>query len=102
MPSLKAIVKPSDFTTGLMGSKFQNREREVIAGNIIIISKKNNDTWFAFTFEDYGAHCGHKVTEGERTVLNKFVADGYLDLQDEHYSVNEKFVRTLAEYLRQE
>ncbi len=102
MPSLQAIVKPSDFTTRLMDSKFQNREREVIAGNIIIISKQNNDAWFPFTFEDYRQRCGHKVTESERTILDGFVAEGYLDFKDDHYSVNEKFIRTLAEYLKQE
>jgi hypothetical protein len=100
MPALKEIVKPSDFTRGLMGSKFQNREKEIIATNIIIISAKNDDTWFGFTFEEYGRRCHHSVTERERETLDELVADGYLDRQDGQYSVNEKFIRTLAEYLK--
>jgi hypothetical protein len=102
MPCLKEIVKPSDFTRGLIGSQFQNREREIIAGNIIVISTKNNDTWFDFSYDDYCAHCGHEVTEAERQILDGFVREGYLGFQDGKYSVNEKFIKTLAEYIKQE
>ena len=102
MPNFKEIVKPSDFTTGLIGSEFQNREREIIAGNIIIISQKNNNAWFDFSCADYRAHCGHEVTENERQILDGFVEDGYLDFRDGRYSVNEKFIKTLAKYIKQE
>jgi|SRR5579872_1080554 len=96
----KTLVKPSDMQTGLLGSNFQKREKELIAGDIIVISQKNGDTWFDFSFDDYRKYCGHIVTEKEHSVLNALAMDDeVLDLKGERYSVNENFFRTLAKFI---
>jgi hypothetical protein len=48
-------VKPSDIniSNDLMGSNFNKYEKEIIAKNIIIISKKNKNKWFEFSFKEY-------------------------------------------------
>lgn len=103
MPILKSVVRPSDFNNhGLIGSNLRNSEKETLAGNIITISKMNDDNWLEFTFEDYKRFCAPRTNfRGEEAVLNALVKDdGILDKVGEKYSVNENFFRVLAKFIK--
>ena len=102
MPSFIDIVKPSDFlTTRLTGSQLRNDEKEVVAGNIIIFFQRNGDSWFDFSFEEYCAFCGNTaVTRAEKSILDLFVTTRLLDFRAGKYSVNEKFIRKLADFIK--
>jgi hypothetical protein len=101
---LKETVKPSDFIINgdLMGSMLRKSEKETIARNIIVISLKNGDGWFDFTFADYKAHCAPRTYfSGEESYLNELVAENkILDKNGDVYSVNENFFRVLAQFIK--
>jgi len=103
MPKFKEQIKPSDFNvaSGLMGSELANMEKEIVARNIIVISEKNGDQWCDFTFEDYKTHCAPRTSfSGEEEILDDLVKDGVINRKRGVYSVNERFFRTLAKFIK--
>ncbi len=102
--SLKDQVKPSGFNikSHLIGSNLNKSEKETVARNVIVISLRNGDAWFDFTFEDYMDACGRdRSFAGEEACLNDLVhEDGVLTKTGNVYSVNEKFFRTLAKFIK--
>jgi hypothetical protein len=94
-------VKPSEIkiSSGLCGSQLGKSEKETIACNIIVINKKNGDEWRPFSWDDYCAGCSHEVTDSEKAVLDQFVKDGLLALEDDKYSVNDAFVAALWKFV---
>lgn len=94
MPTLKNIVKPSDFgTSRLCGSNLQKCEKEIVARNIIVISELNGDQWFPFSFEDYKQHCKRDDYSGEEAILDDLVnEDQILDKKKGAYSEMKHFL----------
>jgi uncharacterized protein YodC (DUF2158 family) len=76
----KMLTKPSDFKGELFGTVWNNREKEIVAGNILLYAQKHGDSWFTshFTWDDYTSFCNHQVSNDEKTILDDFVKDGYL------------------------
>lgn len=97
----KDNIKPNDFKVGdhLWNSPFQNSEKETIARNIILISKWNGNNWLDFTWDEYQKMCKHNVTISEKGVLDGFVSQGLLACKNGVYSVEESFIRTLAQFI---
>ena len=95
-------VKPNDFGKSccLIGSPFRNSEKETVARNIIALSQLNNNVWLSFTWEEYKAKCKHEPTDAEKKVLDFLVEDGFLNIEDEVYSVQNKFIATLSKFIR--
>lgn len=95
-------VKPNDFdiSHGLIGSPFRNTEKEIIAKNIIMLSRLNNDKWLSFTWEEYQEKCSHRPTSAEKEILDRFVAGGFLKIEDGIYSIQDKFIATLEKFIR--
>ena len=58
------IFKPNEvnINTGLFGSKFNRREFETIALNIVLISMNSENQWIDFSKKDYQEMCNHNVT----------------------------------------
>jgi hypothetical protein len=102
--SLKGQPKPSDFNirSHLVGSPLNKCEKEIVARNIIVISLQNNDTWFDFTFDDYKAHCAPRIDfNGEEACLDALAQEnGILDKKGTIYSVNAKFFKVLAKFIK--
>jgi hypothetical protein len=100
--NMKETVKPSDFETEehMFNSPFQNTEKEIVARNLILLSKWNDDKWLDFTWEEYREKCEHRVTDGEHSVLNKFVQEGLLSRENGKYSIQDKFIKTLAQFIK--
>ena|SRR6266481_647639 len=94
-------VKPTDINikSDLMGSEFRNSEKETIAKNIIIFSRKNSDQWLAFTFEQYMKLCGHRITESGRTVLNELVVERVLTCYGGRYKITNSFIAKLFKFV---
>lgn len=97
----KEQVKPKDIniSNGLVGSELKKSEKETIACNIIVISRKNNNDWLEFTFDEYSNLCQHKVTESERHVLDEFVSDGLLTCDNGKYIVQDAFIAKLWSFV---
>lgn len=100
---LKGIVKPTDFKVwgGFLGSNLQNREKETVVRNIVIISRENDNRWFDFTFARYKLCCAPRTDfGGEEAILDALVSeDKILDKNGDTYSVNERFFRALATFI---
>ncbi len=96
-----AEVKPSqiNISSHLVGSPLNKSERETIARNIIVICRKREDSWAPFTFEEYTELCSHKVTAGERAVLDELASMGLLKLNNSVYAVQDLFVLTLNKFV---
>lgn len=102
MGKLTAAVKPSDIKIDKdFMDTFGDNDIEVIARNIVIISKKNGDQWQPFTFDDYVRLCSHGSACNEQGMLNVMAQKGFLQLQDGKYSVCDVFIGRLAAYLKQ-
>jgi hypothetical protein len=107
MPQILA-VPPSLFTNGhLWDSSFQNSEKETVAGNIITLSKRNDDQWVSFTWERYCELCiagsagSHHPTWRENDVLDSFVRERVLaKASDGTYSVTDLFITTLFAFTK--
>lgn len=81
---MHAMVKPSEVTHQLMDSPWQNHERETVAGNLVKLSKfENDDEWKPFTWEDYVEFCSHTPSAGESAILDEFADTGYLAKDDD-------------------
>jgi len=98
----KENTNPNDFKVGdhLWDSPFQNNEKETIARNIIIISQRNENKWLDFTWEEYQKKSKHNVSAFEKDILDGFVNQGLLKCENGVYSVEEKFIRTLAQFIK--
>lgn len=100
---LKNIVKPKNINTKVKHyfSTFGNCEAEVVARNIIIISKKRGE-WFDFSWEDYKSLITHEYTQRERDGLNHLVSEEYLIKTNGtdvfRYAVTDKFIASLQKY----
>lgn len=96
-----AKVKPSqiDISRHLVGSPLDQPERETIARNIIVICRKRDDSWAPFTFGEYTELCSHKVTAGERAVLDDLASMGLLTCSDGVYTVQDLLVLTLNKFV---
>ena len=95
-------IMPEDFDVKdhLWDSPFQNCEKETIARNLILLSKWNGNKWLSFTWEEYQEKCKHSVGYSEKGVLDGFVSDGLMKCEDGVYSIQDKFIVTLAQYVK--
>ena len=93
--------KPSQFKDcHYFYSPLSSWKREGVARNIVIMSKKNNDQWFDFSWTDY---CGGKNLPDweELGILEDFVEEGILSKSpDEKYHVTLKFFSILWRYIK--
>ena len=98
---IKEQVKPQDIDTSnsLCGSELRKSEKETIARNIILISRKNDNEWLEFTFDEYKKRCRHNVTEGEKDVLDELVNDGLLTCNDDKYVIQDAFIAKLWSFV---
>jgi len=98
---IKEQVKPKDIdiSNGLCGSELGKSEKETIACNIIVISRKNDNDWLEFTFDEYKARCRHKATESERDVLNELVKESLLVCDNDKYAVQDAFIAKLWKFV---
>lgn len=96
-------ISPNDFDISgdFFSTEFQNCERETIARNIVFISRPF-DKFTPFTWEEYKERCEHKVTDAEKSFLNKLVREKYLDFNDNKYYVKPAFVRAISKYIKVE
>ncbi|MFA5248691.1 MAG: hypothetical protein WC415_05805 [Patescibacteria group bacterium] len=94
-------VKPSDFNVKdhFWGSPFQKVEKEVVARNLVLLSKWNENKWLVFTWEEYRQKCRHNVTISEKNVLDGFVEQGLLKCENGVYSIRDQFIITLAQFI---
>lgn len=108
------MIRPSevDVSEHFWDSPFQNHEKEVIARNIAIVLKTaaftaGEDEWIGFSLEEYEAFRAEDnpdspVSASERWVIDRFVADTYLDrAEDGTLSVTNNFLRVLGKYANQ-
>lgn len=97
----KKAVSPGDFDVKdhFWDSPFQNVEKETVARNIILLSRWNNNSWLEFSWEDYQKLCKHEVSNKEKEVLDGFVAEKLLSLNDGVYSVNNSFIALLENFV---
>jgi len=110
-------LKPSDFdlTGDFMGSKFRNRETEIIARNIVVISlMMSPHAWTPFTWEKYCELCNRECSPVERGILEalvhggkpalyatKILEPGYLEKNDaDEYFVTEKFLSAISQFTK--
>ena len=98
---IKEQVKPKDIdiSNGLCGSELGKSEKETIACNVVTISRKNDNDWLEFTFDEYKTRCSHKVTESERGVLNELVNEGLLTCNNDKYAIQDAFIAKLWEFV---
>lgn len=98
---MEQTVRPSEINISnrLVGSRLGKSEYETVACSIVILSRRRDDSWFSFTWEDYRLHCDHKVTNGERAILDAFVEDGLLKCNNGIYSAQDAFICTLRDYI---
>jgi hypothetical protein len=95
-------VKPSEFdiSQGLCGSSLRKSEKETIARNIILNSERRGDKWMPFTWRDYSELCQHEVSRDEKDILDGFVADGLLVLDETgYYVVADAFLAALWKFV---
>ena len=92
--------KPSDVKKALFGTVWQNYEKEVIATNILKLSRKRSkDRWLPFTWEDYVEFCTHRVSVNERNFLDELVRTGYLKKNAAGtYSFTKKIIDVYKQY----
>ncbi len=93
-------IKPSDVIKPVMGTPWRNYEKEIVAMNIIKLSRfRNGDEWKPFTWDDYVKFCSHQPTQGEATILDNFARTGYLEKTSEGvYIFTKKILDLYAEY----
>ena len=98
----KDTIKPSDFQIRdhLWNSPFQNCEKEIVARNLILISQWNDDKWFDFTWDEYAKRCKHRVTYGERVILDNFVRKFLLSCDNGVYVIKNAFIQKLAQFIK--
>jgi hypothetical protein len=91
------LLKPSevDISNGLCGSDFGDSDMETIARNIVILSKKSNDQWTPFSFEQYALGCTHKVSTAEYNILLQMFKSGYLEHSNGVFSITNAFLNVL-------
>ena len=96
--------KPSDVSHGhLWNSPWDNCEREMVASNILKLAHYNKDNeWQPFTWEEYLDFCSHGVSYVEQSILNEFVRDGYLLLEDDVYNFASKILGVYLQYLKED
>ncbi|MFC1598517.1 hypothetical protein ACFL2U_00695 [Patescibacteria group bacterium] len=97
----KQEVRPKDINAsgGFFSTVWQNNEKETIARNIVLISQWNGNQWLDFTWETYKDKCEHNVTIAEKSVLDALAREGYLTCTGGVYSVQDKFIEALKEYV---
>jgi len=99
-------ILPSDIATDWpcpLCESFGKTEREIVAANVIIISRENSDKWGPFTWEEYQERCQHGVTIAERGYLNDLVKSEHLKArQDGTYEVTDNFIVAVWKYVHQE
>lgn len=98
----KEKISPQDFETKerFWDSPFQNSEKEIVARNVVLISKKNNNQWFAFTWEEYCERCYHTPTWEEKSILDWFVSQGLMTCEDGAFEITDEFIFTLQNFLK--
>jgi len=98
---IKEQVKPQDIdvSSDLCGSELRKSEKETIACNIILISRKNDNEWLEFTFDEYKNRCQHNVTESEKSVLDELVSDKLLICNYRKYAVQDAFISKLCSFV---
>ena len=99
---MKIEVKPSDYNIKkhFYDTIWQNNEKETIARNIVSISKNSmNNEFSSFSWKEYIKYCKHKITIGEKYILDDLVDEGYLDFdEEEKYRVNEAFIGVIYKF----
>ncbi len=97
----KDIKLPFQFYGAFAGtgdSKFGATESEMIAKNIVIISRKENK-WQPFSWNEYCLACSHEATKDEKYILDRLVRQEYLSFNEGKYSITESFLEALKEYI---
>jgi hypothetical protein len=97
----RETVRPDmiDLSGDLMDSPFQDHDLEIVAANIVKLSRENNNTWITFTWEEYQGLCTHTPGYKEKEVIAKFVAMGVLALENGVYSVQDLFLSYLGKFV---
>jgi len=97
-----SAVKPSqiDVSREFFGTSLRNREKEVVARNIVVLAERKGDKWQPFTLAEYDDDCAHDVTKSEHAVIERMATDGYLSCGAGTYTVQDKFIAALEEYVR--
>jgi hypothetical protein len=92
-------IKPSEVKKPLMGTPWQNSERETVATNILKLSRfKNGDSWKPFSWADYVSFCSHEPIREERDILDEFAEEGYLKKDSDTYSFTKKIIDIYVQY----
>lgn len=93
------IIKPSDVTKRLVGTVWQNREKEIVAINILKLAQHQlGDDWKPFTWEDYASFCSHPPSYKEEVIIEEFAETGYLSKDCMTYNFTRKLVGVYMQY----
>ena len=93
-------IRPSDVTRELMNTVWQDGRHEIVAENILMLSRSGNgDSWEPFTWKDYVEFSSHFPSHGEYAILNEFANTGYLEKGDDGtYSFTQKLIEVYMRY----
>ena len=94
--------KDLDISGQFVGSLLKNSEKETVARNIVILSRRNDNEWLTFAFDDYIKRCARGPCVGEEGVMNALVKDGVLSCADGKYSITDDFIASLWEFVEKE
>lgn len=96
---MKKDLKPSDVKKAMMASVWRKSEYEMIATNLLKMSKfGNGDTWKPFTWDDYCGYCSHKPSDGERYIIENLANTGYLRKEGDTYHFTDRILEEYARY----
>ena len=97
-----SLVKPSEVVEELMDTVWQNTEKEIVATNILKLSRfRNNNRWVPFSWDEYVAFCSHRATLSEQRILDDFAATGYLAKLGDTYVFTMRLLDVYAQYVHE-
>lgn len=97
-----SLVKPSEVVEELMDTVWQNTEKEIVATNILKLSRfRNNNRWVPFSWDEYVAFCSHRATLSEQQILDDLAATGYLAKLGDKYVFTMRLLDVYAQYVHE-